>query len=365
MIGRKIQYLEESFNTFNKKHDEVITKNHDRVMSKADMGMKKMDDIMNKLTCFEKERSKPSALNLDRDPVGNEAVLIESNNVGNVTGSNKNDNKIVSKAEVENKKLDEIMKRINVLEEDPYVLHAPNVGSLTSSSCVNETLNADELISGKPVLNDISTTCDDILIQNRLKALEKSVNTLAIPLVQPLHTLSQNRMKFAEGNENGREDLPWTDVLRKRKKDKTPNMAERTSGEVSTSISKSRNWRQSLNLLTGTGLCENGNTSLSSDIDLVAYGVAKHVTALQLSKFVQDRGLDILDCVLLTKYDGARSLAFKVTIKAMDFEKSKNVDIWPYGVGVRRFKHFNENQVKQRDLPQPGGIIKKSLIMDL
>ena len=136
-------------------------------------------------------------------------------------------------------------------------------------------------------------------------------------------------------------------------------MAERTSGEVSTSISKSRNWRQSLNLLTGTGLCENGNTSLSSDIDLVTYGVAKHVTALQLSKFVQDRGLDILDCVLLTKYDGARSLAFKVTIKAMDFEKSKNVDIWPYGVGVRRFKHFNENKVKQRDLPQPGGIIKK------
>ena len=90
---------------------------------------------------------------------------------------------------------------------------------------------------------------------------------------------------------------------------------------------------------------------LSSDIELVAYGVAKNVTALQLSKFVQDKGLDILDCVQLTKYEGARSLAFKVKIKAIDFEKAKNVDIWPFGVGLRRYKHFNNIQPKEKNFP--------------
>ena len=50
-----------------------------------------------------------------------------------------------------------------------------------------------------------------------------------------------------------------------------------------------KNWKQNLNLLTGSGVCNDGNTTLSSDVDLVAYGVAKNLTALQLSEFVQDR----------------------------------------------------------------------------
>ena len=81
---------------------------------------------------------------------------------------------------------------------------------------------------------------------------------------------------------------------------------------------------------------------LSSDVDLITYGVAKNVTAWQLSKFVQ--GVDLLDCTQLTKLEVARSLAFKVTIKPNDFGKCMNAEIWPYGVGLRRFKHFTPRQ---------------------
>ena len=63
-----------------------------------------------------------------------------------------------------------------------------------------------------------------------------------------------------------------------------------------------KKWRQDQHLLTGT-VCNDGNTTLSSDVDLVAYGVAKNVTALQLSTFGQDRGVDLLDCTQLTIMD--------------------------------------------------------------
>ena len=62
----------------------------------------------------------------------------------------------------------------------------------------------------------------------------------------------------------------------------------------------------------------------------------------------------MIDCVLLTKYDGARSLAFKITIKATDFEKAKDPDIWPYRVGLRYYKQFNNSQSKQR-VPDDAG----------
>ena len=56
----------------------------------------------------------------------------------------------------------------------------------------------------------------------------------------------------------------------------------------------------------------------------------------------------MVDCVLLTKYDAARSLVFKITMKATDFEKATDPDIWPYRVGLRFYKQFNNSQAKQR-----------------
>ena len=55
----------------------------------------------------------------------------------------------------------------------------------------------------------------------------------------------------------------------------------------------------------------------------------------------QSNGLQVKSCILLTKYEGARSNTFKISIKAADYEKATNPDIWPEKVGLRKFKFFD------------------------
>ena len=89
-----------------------------------------------------------------------------------------------------------------------------------------------------------------------------------------------------------------------------------------------------------------GGNALSADVDLVAYGFAKHVTSIQLSKYLEEMGLMVVDCTLLTKYEGARTWSFKITIKPQCFERAKDPSIWPYRVGLRLYKYFNQNNKK-------------------
>ena len=104
-------------------------------------------------------------------------------------------------------------------------------------------------------------------------------------------------------------------------------------------------WRQRLNILSGTASDESGCNSFSADIHLVAYGVAKQVTGIQLSHFLQERGLNVLRCDLLTKYENARSLAYKISIRSRDYEKAQDPNIWPLRLGVRLFKYFKKRNV--------------------
>ena len=102
-----------------------------------------------------------------------------------------------------------------------------------------------------------------------------------------------------------------------------------------------KTWRQRLDILRGTAISETEGESLSADIHLVAYGVAKNVTGIQLSQWLAGKGLRVLSCDLLTKYERARSLSYKITVKSCDYDKAHNPEIWPARVGVRLFKFFN------------------------
>ena len=66
----------------------------------------------------------------------------------------------------------------------------------------------------------------------------------------------------------------------------------------------SKSWRQKANILRGTAKCE--SEMLSADIHLVVYRLGKHVTSLQLSRFIESKDIQILGCDLLTKHEGAR-----------------------------------------------------------
>ena len=103
-------------------------------------------------------------------------------------------------------------------------------------------------------------------------------------------------------------------------------------------------WRQRQHVLYGTANEEIQSGSFSADVDLVAYNVAKTITAADLGNWLSQRGLFIKHCKLLTTSDEARSLSFKVTIDPKDFDRAtKDANLWPYRVGVRLYKNFSTN----------------------
>ena len=63
-----------------------------------------------------------------------------------------------------------------------------------------------------------------------------------------------------------------------------------------------RSWRQRLGILRGTAISENDSESLSADVHLMAYSIAKNVTNIQLSHWLAEKGLHVVSCNLLTKY---------------------------------------------------------------
>ena len=65
----------------------------------------------------------------------------------------------------------------------------------------------------------------------------------------------------------------------------------------------------------------NDNTVKAAPVCLVAFNVAKDATAEQFKKFVENKGLYILDCECITKFQGARTISFKVTIDSKDYDK--------------------------------------------
>ena len=109
-------------------------------------------------------------------------------------------------------------------------------------------------------------------------------------------------------------------------------------------------WKDKLNILKGTaGGSSNGMIPQSADVHLVAYGFGTDTSSEQIKQWLESNGLQVKGCTLLTRFEGARSLTFRVVVKASDFEKATNPNIWPENVGVRKFKFFNgpSNRRKQ------------------
>ena len=201
---------------------------------------------------------------------------------------------------------------------------------------------------------------DNSEVTARLKIVEESLNSIMtsekmkINNLQSDPTVRTTLKDKKEVKQNQLECTPqlvangdtWADIVGENAKPLDTIITEENIGDngwtnVSSKNQKEKTWRQRLNILRGTATSESDSEVLSADIHLVAFGVAKHVSGIQLSHFLEGKGLHVLSCDLLTKYEGARSLSYKVTIKSCDFDKAKNPELWPYRVGVRLFKFFN------------------------
>ena len=118
-------------------------------------------------------------------------------------------------------------------------------------------------------------------------------------------------------------------------------------------------WRQRSLLVNGVSNDSTADKSFAADICLVAGGVSKNANTDKLRDYLKNKGLNIVACELLTtRVDQARTLSFKVTIKAEDFEKAKDPNIWPYRVVVRKFVNFRKREIDEfaPQLSQVGGV---------
>ena len=124
-------------------------------------------------------------------------------------------------------------------------------------------------------------------------------------------------------------------------------MGERTWAQIVDEGSKppsNQSWRGRQHVLYGTANEDQYGGSFSADVELVAYNVAKNITSADLCNWLSQRGLYVKDCTLLTTSEEARSLSFKVSVDPKDFERAtKDTNLWPYRVGIRLYKNFNKN----------------------
>ena len=77
--------------------------------------------------------------------------------------------------------------------------------------------------------------------------------------------------------------------------------------------------------------------------DLVIKGLNVDVTGENLSGFLLTKGVEIMQCTLLTTFSDAKSLAYKVTI---DMDKQNVVmdpSIWPENVRIQPYKQKRRN----------------------
>ena len=223
-------------------------------------------------------------------------------------------------------------------------------------------LGTSIMVAQTPVYSFSSPDNDSSVLDNRLKTIEESIKSLVASTCMkektaiqttPTHQIPSSNNSKPLGVTTELADETWASItaVSERNESITPltqNENDNLEGEwkeVKTSKDR-RNWRQKANIVRGTAKCETGSESLSADVHLVVYGLAKHVTSLQLSRFIEDKGLKIGSCDLLTKYEGAHSLSFEITTRSSEYDKVRNPEIWPVGVGIRLFKFFNTRQNK-------------------
>jgi hypothetical protein len=107
--------------------------------------------------------------------------------------------------------------------------------------------------------------------------------------------------------------------------------------------------RRPSTLFFGEAKIGKGDTEelFAADANLVASGVSKDATAEQLKDFLVGKGIGVTD-----------TNTFRIAIKVADYDKAMNPSVWPYFVGVRRFKpkRYSNNWADQSK--QSGGNIQ-------
>ena len=76
----------------------------------------------------------------------------------------------------------------------------------------------------------------------------------------------------------------------------------------------------------------------NAKIDLVIKGLSVDVTGEKLSGYLQSKGIAINECNLLTTFNNARSLAYKITVGEENKDVVCDPSLWPENVIIQSYK---------------------------
>ena len=161
----------------------------------------------------------------------------------------KRQDRVISKTDVGNRKIEEIAKRLDFIERNLKIMDQvadENLGQHnrpTSHASLNPVLTC---YSSKEALSHDSEILNDSLSNNHLHSNVASVSEVI-----------SNK-------------IPWTEVVQK-------NIGKPQEKDRS-EIAKRKNWKDQLHLLHGTAGVNVGGPSYSAEVDIVAFNVAKHIT---------------------------------------------------------------------------------------
>ena len=178
---------------------------------------------------------------------------------------------------------------------------------LSENGSMPMLLGTSFMVSKTHIFNTDANNSENVALTTRLQTLEESINSFMAfssdrtIITSTNNTLSSKSAITKVGDTIYKEeewpkvadldDRQWSTVVANRNK----NSKTRQVPQQNFNAEKTKTWRKNLNLLHGTALGNSeGESTLSADVDLVAYGIAKHVTSIQLSKFLEEKGLDVL-----------------------------------------------------------------------
>ena len=179
---------------------------------------------------------------------------------------------------------------------------------LSEKDCMPMFLSTSNMVSQTPIYNLYPVEGDNSEVTARLKIVEESLNSIMTSEKMKINNLQSDptvRTTLTDKKEVKQNQLEctsqlvangdtWADIVGENAKPLDTKITEENIGDngctnVSSKIQKKKTWRQRLNILRGTSASESDGEVLSADIHLVAFGVAKHVSGIQLSHFLKEK----------------------------------------------------------------------------
>ncbi len=217
-------------------------------------------------------------------------------------------------------------------------------GAAKYTSEINDICSAMKTLSEKGTMPMVAKTplysadcivCQPSSLNDRLNKMDKSMDTM-INAISELKSNGKQPEKENSDTEDEATKKINTDFGRTISIADVTNEYEVDNEEgfqyVENKKSKQKKRSQELN--------ENSNLALlpaPTDVDLVVYGLDRSITAVELKEHFAGNNVNIKLCELLTKYEQARSLSFKIRVSKIDAEKIVKLDILTESSGVRPY----------------------------